>query len=64
MMLANAVSSSMDESLLIRHRVEKAESFFTRAVALSRKVDDHGTSLEEVQYLLLTTQYLVSTGAC
>ena len=62
MMLANAVSSSMDESLSIRHRVDKAESFFNRAQALSRKVDDHGTSLEEVQYLLLTTQYLVCAG--
>ena len=59
-MLANAVSSSMDESLSIRHRVDKAESFFIKSVALSRKCDDHGSSLEEIQYLLLTAQYLVS----
>lgn len=60
MILANAVSSSMDDAFSIRSRVQKAETFFKRAVALSRKADNHGTSLEEVQYLLLTTHYLVS----
>ena len=60
MLLANAVSSKMDDSFSISERVKKAEMFFKRGVTLSRKVDEHGTSLEEVQYLLLATQYLVS----
>lgn len=59
MMMANAVSSSMSDSHTVRKRVEKAEIFYKRGTALSPQVDDQGTSLEEVQSLLLATQYLV-----
>ena len=60
MVLANAVSSTIDDEIPIRTRVKRAEDFFQRGIGLSRQSEDSGTNLEEVQCLLLGTQYLVS----